>query len=135
MMIVEVQPDDAACDACRRRWVFASSWIDPNSDTLSCPSRYNFMQTSSYAIKSVLSSNFCLHFSCFHSLVKNLSRLFLFAEFAKNLRHCCTLWPGAMFLNCVPIVADVFLDLSVFFTEDSLYTSKTTPIRSLSGLS
>ena len=112
--------------------VHASSCVDPNSGTLSSQSRENLMQTTSYAIKSLLASNFCLYFSCFHSLFKNFDQALLFAEFAKNLFHCCTLCLSAMFLNCVPIIAVVPLDLSVFLMEYSLYTSNTNQISGLS---
>lgn len=53
MTIVEQKPDDAACSACRRRRVSASSCVDPNSVTISALSPDNFMQTSSYAMKNV----------------------------------------------------------------------------------
>ena len=45
MMIGEVNPDDAACDASRRKQVSASSCVDPNSGTISALLRGNFMQT------------------------------------------------------------------------------------------
>ena len=64
--------------------VHASSCVDPNSGTLSSQSRENFMQTTTYAIKSVLESNFCLYFSCFHSLFKNFDQALLICRICQK---------------------------------------------------
>ena len=64
--------------------VHASSCVDPNSGTLSSQSRKNFMQTTTYAIKSLLASNFCLYFSCFHSLFKNFDQALLICRICQK---------------------------------------------------
>ena len=64
--------------------VYASSCVDPNPGTLSSQSRDNFMQTTSFAIKSVLIKHLLRVLLLFPLIVKNFDQALLICRICQK---------------------------------------------------